>query len=1346
MAGTIQCGRRSRKDFGKIPSIVEIPNLIEVQKRSYETFLQKDASSDRREENGLQAVFKSVFPIADYNDNALLEFDSYHFGDPKYTVEECHDRGMTFAIPLKVTLRLVVFDHDKEAKTRTIREQRGQEVYLGELPLMTDKGTFIINGTERVVVSQLQRSAGVFFDDDKGKTLASGKPLYSARVIPYRGSWVEFDFDANDILHVRVDRRRKMLATAFLRAFWFLEKNNVILSDEEILGHFYEGEEVLGFEEGNAWVRLSPDAHEGVRVAEDVKPPRHREPLITAGKTLTAKLLEKLVEANVEKIAVRAESLVGRRTAARIVDAESGEVLVQTNTEITSQMLSQIMGRRVAPFKLLVAVLPGMPTVKPADKKVDQSMYETLARDHFKNPDEALVEIYRRLRPGDPPTVESARALFRGMFMDPRRYDLARVGRFMINKKLQIEAPLSVKTLRSEDIVAVIRHLLMVKLGSKSTDDIDHLGNRRVRSVGELLENQFRVGLTRMERAVKERMSISDITNLMPHDLINAKPVSAVVKEFFGSSQLSQFMDQTNPLAELTHKRRLSALGPRGLSRERAGFEVRDVHPTHYGRICPIETPEGPNIGLISSLSTYARTNEFGFIETPYRKVVQGRVTDEIVFLTALEEEQFVIAQANAEIDRNGRFVQERVSARKGGEFRMVPPEELHYMDVSPKQLVSVAASLIPFLENDDANRALMGSNMQRQAVPLLQPEAPLVGTGMEHVVARDSGAVVVAKRPGVAEYVSADRVVVRAESRSKKTDPVQDLPLDIYNLTKYRRSNQNTCINQKPIVRKGQRVAAGEVIADGPGTDQGELALGRNVLVAFMPWGGYNFEDAILVSERLVKDDRFTSIHIEEFEIQARDTKLGKEEVTRDIPNVAEEALKDLDESGIVRIGAKVKPGDILVGKITPKGETQLTPEEKLLRAIFGEKAGDVRDTSLTVPPGIEGTVVDVKVFSRRGVDKDERAKSIEEEEVARLEKDYQDEIAMVEMERDQKLKNLLVGKTLVQELFDPTDKTNRLGKKGDRIAREDLENFSWNELKKIKIKEDEGLSQTIKRIEELAEEQIAIYDSMLEERIGRLRRGDDLPPGVIKMVKVYVAVKRKLSVGDKMAGRHGNKGVVSKILPDEDMPYLPDGTPVEIVLNPLGVPSRMNVGQILETHLGWAARALGLWVASPVFDGATEEEIKEHLKQASLPTSGKTVLYDGRTGRRFHQEVTVGQIYILKLAHLVDDKMHARSIGPYSLVTQQPLGGKAQFGGQRFGEMEVWALEAYGAAHTLQEMLTVKSDDVEGRNRIYEAIVKGENFLEPGTPESFNVLVKELQSLALDVELIMKDGKKTS
>src|SRR5205809_5500679 len=993
MAGVIQCGRRSRKDFGKIPSIVEIPNLIEVQKRSYETFLQQDASSDRREDIGLQAVFKSVFPIADYNDNALLEFDSFHFGDPKYTVEECHDRGMTFAIPLKVTLRLVVFDHDKEAKTRTIREQRGQEVYLGELPLMTDKGTFIINGTERVVVSQLQRSAGVFFDDDKGKTLASGKPLYSARVIPYRGSWVEFDFDANDLLHVRVDRRRKMYATAFLRAFWFLEKstsnNPQILADEEILGHFYESEDVLGFEEGNAWVKLSPDAHEGVRVAEDVKPPRHREPIVTAGKTLTAKLIEKLVEANVEKIAVRAESLVGRRTAARIVDAESGDVLVQTNAEITSQMLSQIMGRRVAPFKLLVPVLPGMPTVKPADKKVDQSMYETLARDHVKNPDEALVEIYRKLRPGDPPTVESARALFRGMFMDPRRYDLARVGRFMINKKLQIEAPLSVKTLRSEDIVAVIRHLLMVKLGSKSTDDIDHLGNRRVRSVGELLENQFRVGLTRMERAVKERMSISDITNLMPHDLINAKPVSAVVKEFFGSSQLSQFMDQTNPLAELTHKRRLSALGPRGLSRERAGFEVRDVHPTHYGRIGPIETPEGPNIGLISSLSTYARINEFGFIETPYRKVVNGRVTDDIEYLTADRDENFLVAQANAPIDGRGHFSGEKVSVRYRGDFLEVDPSKVNYMDVSPKQLVSVAAGLIPFLEHDDANRALMGSNMQRRGVPLVVSEMPLVGTGLEEKVARDSHAVVLAIESGKVASVTADQIIVTKdghlpESKKKiKTD--SEAGIHVYELRKFMRSNAGTCVNQKPIVRKSQHVKRGQVIADGPNTDRGELALGRNVLVAFMPWNGYNFEDAIMISEKVVKEDVYTSIHIDEFEIGARDTKLGPEEITRDIPNVSEEALRNLGPDGVIRVGAEVKPGDILVGKITPKSETELAPEERLLRAIFGEKAADVKDTSLKVPSGTYGIVMDVKVSSKKESDRIAKAAVTETKKVAK-------------------------------------------------------------------------------------------------------------------------------------------------------------------------------------------------------------------------------------------------------------------------------------------------------------------------------------------------------------------------
>jgi DNA-directed RNA polymerase subunit beta len=1330
MAGQIQCGRRVRRDFGKIASIVEIPNLIEIQRNSYEAFLQKDYMPEHREDMGLQAVFKSVFPISDYNENASLEFVGYHFGDPKYTVEECHDRGMTHAIPLKVTLRLVVYEQDKSAKHRTVKDIKEQEVYLGELPLMTEKGTFIINGTERVVVSQLQRSAGVFFDDDRGKTLASGKKIFSARIIPYRGSWIEFEFDANDILHVRIDRRRKMLATAFLRAFCFLERGSV-LSDEEILGAFYDLEEVLGFEDGAAVVRLNPEIHRHeTPVADDIKPPRHREAIVQAGRRLNKGRVDRLVEAGIEKLTVPMGWLENRRTGGRVVDSKTGEVLLEANQQLTSTVLSQLAARPVAAFKVVF---------ENPDKN-DAAVFETLARDTHRNPDEALVEMYRRLRPGDPPTVESARALFRGMFLDARRYDLARVGRFMLNKKLNMESPLNLKTLRTEDIVAVVRRLLAVKQERYPTDDIDHLGNRRVRSVGELLENQFRVGLTRMERAVKERMSIADIESLMPHDLVNAKPVSAVVKEFFGSSQLSQFMDQTNPLAELTHKRRLSALGPRGLSRERAGFEVRDVHPTHYGRICPIETPEGPNIGLISSLSTYARINEFGFIETPYRRVEGGAVTDDIIFLTALEEEQVVIAQANAEIKR-GKFVADRVEARKSGEFKLVPPDEVQFMDVSPKQLVSVAASLIPFLENDDANRALMGSNMQRQAVPLLQPEAPLVGTGMEHVVARDSGAVVLARRAGVVESVAADRVVLRAESRGRKADPVQDRTLDIYNLTKYRRSNQNTCINQKPIVRKGQRVAAGEVLADGPATDQGELALGRNVLVAFMPWGGYNFEDAILVSERLVKDDRYTSIHIEEFEIQARDTKLGKEDITRDIPNVSEEALKDLDESGIVRIGAKVKAGDILVGKITPKGETQLTPEEKLLRAIFGEKAGDVRDTSLTVPPGIEGTVVDVNVFSRRGIDKDERAKSIEREEIDRLEKDLQDEISDVEMERDQKLKNLLIGKTLTQDLADSRKAV--VARKGQKIERAVVDELDWDELTKVKVKEDEGLSVSTRKIGEVAGEAVEYLRSEHQLKIERVQRGDDLPPGVIKMVKVYVAVKRKLSVGDKMAGRHGNKGVVSRVLPEEDMPYLPDGTPVEMVLNPLGVPSRMNVGQILETHLGWAARALGLHIASPVFDGATEGEIKGLLQEAQLPLSGKAQLCDGRTGKPFHQEVTVGYIYMLKLAHLVDDKMHARSIGPYSLVTQQPLGGKAQFGGQRFGEMEVWALEAYGAAHTLQEMLTVKSDDVEGRNRIYEAIVKGENFLEPGTPESFNVLVKELQSLALDVELVQRDGK---
>src|SRR5690349_9304357 len=1224
MPTQIQNNFRVRKTFAKIAKIIDIPNLINIQKQSYEKFLQADIAPDKREDTGLQGVFKSVFPIRDFNETSSLEFVNYHLEKPKYDVDECHQRGMTYSAPIKVVVRLVVWDKDEETGAQSIRDVKEQEVYFGEIPLMTQTGTFIINGTERVVVSQLHRSQGAFFDHDKGKSHSSGKLLYNARIIPYRGSWIDFEFDHKDLLYVRIDRRRKLPATVLIRALGAVpdtaKKNPLEFrgTTEEILNYYYATETIYIHSPTEFEKSVELELLPGQRATRDIKT-KSGEIIVKKNRKFTRGAIKKLEAAKMKTLPIDADELWTKISAYDVVDESTGEVILECNEEVSQEKIDELLKRDIKEFKVLFI----------DNLNVGPYLRETLMLDKIESPEQAIMEIYRRLRPGDPPTPETATNLFQNLFFNPERYDLSKVGRLKLNFKFGLEEPLDGQILTKRDILEVIRYLIDLKNGKGTIDDIDHLGNRRVRAVGELLENQYRIGLVRMERAIKERMSLQEIETLMPHDLINAKPVTAVIKEFFGSSQLSQFMDQTNPLSEVTHKRRLSALGPGGLTRERAGFEVRDVHPTHYGRICPIETPEGPNIGLISSLSTYARTNEFGFIETPYRKVNGGRVTDEIVFLTALEEEQFVIAQANAEIDRSGKFVAERVSARKGGEFRMVPPEELHYMDVSPKQLVSVAASLIPFLENDDANRALMGSNMQRQAVPLLQPEAPLVGTGMEHVVARDSGAVIVAKRPGVVEYVAADRVVVRAEGRSKKADPVADLPLDIFNLTKYRRSNQNTCLNQKPIVKKGQRVNQGDIIADGPGTDQGELALGRNVLVAFMPWGGYNFEDAILVSERLVKDDRFTSIHIEEFEIQARDTKLGKEEVTRDIPNVSEEALKDLDESGIVRIGAKVKAGDILVGKITPKGETQLTPEEKLLRAIFGEKAGDVRDTSLTVPPGIEGTVVDVRVFSRRGVDKDDRAKSIEEEEIAGLEKDYQDEIAMVEMERDQKLKNLLVGKTLQLDLVDPINK-ERLSKKGDKIDRPDMDNLSWHELKKIKIKEDDGLAVTVKKIEDLADDQIAFFDRMLEERVGRLRRGDDLPPGVIKMVKVYVAVKRKLSVGDKMAGRHGNKGVVSRIVPQEDMPYLPDGTPVEIVLNPLGVPSRMNVGQILETHLGWAARALGLWVASPVFDGATEAEITAHLGDAGLPASGKTRLFDGRTGKSFHQEVKIGRAHV--------------------------------------------------------------------------------------------------------------------
>lgn len=1308
--------RGERINFAKILEVISIPDLIEIQRRSYEQFLQKDRRPEEREDSGLQGVFTSVFPITDYEDSASLEFEKYEFGNPKYTPEECREKGMTYSVPLKVTLKLVVWDKGAGGESKSIREIKEKEgIYMGEIPLMTEHGTFIINGTERVVVSQLHRSPGVFFDHDGGKTHSSGKLLYSARLIPYRGSWLEFEFDGNDILYVRVDRRRKFLVTVLLRAIGYG-------SNEEILGLFYDRDAVIVGKKRNLALKLGSPSVLNFRISQDIVDPKSGELILSAGKRVSKAALKRIQASQIQEIPIYAEDLLGRVLAADVVDEGTGEVLLESARELTPEGLDLIFKGGISCFYLLAS----------QEEHETYEIRETILRDSTHSEEDALVEIYRRMRPGDPPTIESARALLNNIFFNPRRYDLSKVGRFKMNTKLGMDVPLDVRVLRREDIVTIIHYLIRLKHGEGSVDDIDHLGNRRVRSAGELLEEQFRIGLARMERAVRERMSTQELDTLMPHDLINAKPVTAALKEFFGSSQLSQFMDQTNPLAELTHKRRLSALGPGGLSRERAGFEVRDVHPTHYGRMCPIETPEGPNVGLISSLSTFARVNDFGFIETPYRKVREGRVTDEIEYLTADMEEKFVIAQANAELDENSYFVRERVSARSGGNFVMVPREKIDYMDVSPKQLVGVSTSLIPFLEHDDANRALMGANMQRQAVPLLRPTSPIVGTGMEFVVAKDSGAVVVARRSGIVESVSAERIIIRAIGEDGDSAGV-----DTYTLQKFQRSNQNTCINQRPMVNKGDRVEKGQVIADGPATHNGELALGQNVLVAFMPWGGYNFEDAILISERLVKDDRYTSIHIEEFEIEARETKLGREEITRDIPNVGEDALKDLDESGIIRIGAEVKPGDILVGKVTPKGETVLTPEERLLRAIFGEKAEDVLDASLYVPQGIYGTVVDVKVFSRKGVDKDERAKSIEDEEAARLQRDFEDEITIISSERDNKIRELLVGKTANLDIkLKGTQKV--LLKKRQRVTPEILEGLSHEELVDVARAMNEETQKCINCLIDSADNQIHMLRTILEDRLGRLRKGDELPPGVFKMVKVYVAMKRKLSVGDKIAGRHGNKGVISKILPEEDMPYLPDGTPVEVVLNPLGVPSRMNVGQILETHLGWAAQALGLKVASPVFDGATEKEIKDLLRKANLPPSGKTLLYDGRTGKPFHQEVTVGYIYLMKLAHLVDDKIHARSIGPYSLVTQQPLGGKAQFGGQRFGEMEVWALEAYGAAHTLQEILTVKSDDVVGRTKMYESIVKGEGVLEPGLPESFNVLVKELQSLALDVELI--------
>ena len=1386
MAQTIQSNFRVRKNFGKIHKIADIPSLIAIQKRSYDKFLQADLPPEKREDTGLQGVFKSVFPIKDFNETSSLEFVSYHLEKPKYDVDECHQRGMTYSAPIKVVVRLVVWDKDEETGAQSIRDVKEQEVYFGEIPLMTDNGTFIINGTERVVVSQLHRSPGAFFDHDKGKSHSSGKILYNARIIPYRGSWIDFEFDHKDLLYVRIDRRRKLPATVLLRALGGVpdtaKKDPVDFhgTAEEILKYYYETEDIKVEGKGKFEKDLNPDLLKGQRATRDIRDPKSSEIIVKKNRKYTEGAIKRLVAAKLKSLPVEPEEVYSKISAEDVVDEATGEVLLEVNEQVTEEKIEELRKRGIDRFKVLfidnLNVLP--------------SLRDTLMQDKIASPEEAIMEIYRRLRPGDPPTPETAGNLFLNLFFNPERYDLSKVGRLKLNYKFNLEEPLENTILTKRDILEVVRFLIDLKNGSKDRDidDIDHLGNRRVRAVGELLENQYRIGLVRMERAIKERMSLQEIETLMPHDLINAKPVTAVIKEFFGSSQLSQFMDQTNPLSEVTHKRRLSALGPGGLTRERAGFEVRDVHPTHYGRICPIETPEGPNIGLIASLSTYARVNEYGFVETPYRKVEKGRVTDEVSFYSALEEEKHTIAQANAPVDRKGAFEGNLVSCRKEGEFVQVRPEEVDLMDVSPNQLVSVAASLVPFLENDDANRALMGSNMQRQAVPLIRTEAPLVGTGIESIVARDSGVTMVARRDGVVQSVDASRIVVKADVAASATDVANEV--DIYNLIKFQRSNQNTCINQKPIVKPGERVKKGDVIADGPATEMGELALGQNVVVAFMPWQGYNFEDSILLSERLVKEDVYTSVHIEEFECVARDTKLGKEEITRDIPNVGEEALKDLDESGIIRIGAEVKPGDILVGKITPKGETQLSPEEKLLRAIFGEKAGDVRDSSLRVPPGVSGTVINAKVFSRKGVDKDERARAIEEAEEAKLLKDQNDEISIIQDSAYLKIRKLLTGKELGARLVD--DKGEQLLKKGDTLTDEMLDQVPHRYWGEIAVAGGEEIQEKVRRVIENFEEQRELVKLLFGEKIGRLKKGDELPPGVIKMVKVYVAIKRKLAVGDKMAGRHGNKGVVSRVLPEEDMPYLEDGTPVDLVLNPLGVPSRMNVGQILETHLGWGARNVGrrleemierkfgpdplrrylkkvyegdgvgnerilamidelpdkdlprlaqkvtrgVFVSTPVFDGAREDEMRAMLEQGSATM--QSILFDGRTGEPFDHDVTVGVMYMLKLHHLVDEKIHARSIGPYSLVTQQPLGGKAQFGGQRLGEMEVWAMEAYGAAYSLQEFLTVKSDDVVGRTRMYEAIVKGENTLEAGLPESFNVLIKELQSLALDVELL--------
>jgi len=1375
--------KRIRKSFGRIPEVAPMPNLIDVQRASYEAFLQMIVHPDNRTNSGLQEVFKSVFPIDDFAGRGRLEFVHYELEEPKYDVEECIQRGMTFAAPLKVILRLIVWDVDEDTGARSIRDIKEQPVYMGDMPLMTDNGTFIINGTERVIVSQMHRSPGVFFDHDKGKTHSSGKFLFAARVIPYRGSWLDFEFDSKDLVYVRIDRKRKLPVTTLLYALESeatqqlrtareakgetLDISEIRgMDQEEILGHFYG--QVVFDHTAKGWARpFDPDAFRGIKLLEPLVDAATGEVVAKAEDKLTARQARRIAEHTKEVLVGRAD-LLGRYVAQDLVNEETGEIYAEAGEELAETRLAALEEAGIVTLPTLAVDQSNGPWIR-----------NTLAVDKNANRDDALIDIYRVMRPGEPPTPETAEGLFRGLFFDADRYDLSAVGRVKMNMRLGItDAPDTMRVLRKDDLLKTVKTLCDLKDGRGQIDDIDNLGNRRVRSVGELMENQYRIGLLRMERAIRERMGSVDIDTVMPHDLINAKPAAAAVREFFGSSQLSQFMDQTNPLSEVTHKRRLSALGPGGLTRERAGFEVRDVHPTHYGRICPIETPEGPNIGLINSLATYAKVNKYGFIETPYLLVKDGVVQKDTRYLSAMEEERLVVAQADAPMDRDGRFTQDLVSVRKQGDFRLVKPQDVTAIDVSPKQLVSVAAALIPFLENDDANRALMGSNMQRQAVPLIRADAPLVGTGMEAAVARDSGATIVARRPGMVDQIDGARIVVRATNEDATTKGV-----DIYRLRKFMRSNQSTCINQRPLVKVGDRVYEGDIIADGPSTELGELALGRNVLVAFMPWNGYNFEDSILISERIARDDVFTSIHIEEFEVMARDTKLGQEEITRDIPNVGEEALRNLDEAGIVYIGAEVNPGDILVGKVTPKGESPMTPEEKLLRAIFGEKASDVRDTSLKLPPGVTGTIVDVRVFSRRGVDKDERAMAIERAEIERLAKDRDDEKAIQERSFLNRLREKLLGNKASGGF-----KGIKSGTEIDEAVLAEHPRGAWRH---IGVQDDAVMAdiETLKREYDAA---IGRLQARFDSKVEKLQRGDELPPGVMKMVKVFIAVKRKLQPGDKMAGRHGNKGVVSRVVPVEDMPFLDDGTSVDLVLNPLGVPSRMNVGQILETHLGWACAALGkqigdlveeyrrtgaqhdallealkevygdevysqqiasldtdqlielcenlkkgVPIATPVFDGARMSDIEAMLTRAGLNTSGQVVLTDGRTGESFERKVTVGYIYMLKLHHLVDDKIHARSIGPYSLVTQQPLGGKAQFGGQRFGEMEVWALEAYGAAYTLQEMLTVKSDDVSGRTKVYEAIVREQDNFEAGIPESFNVLVKELKSLGLNVDL---------